>query len=76
MANTGAADSTGSQFFIMTKDSTSGLGKTYTVIGTVSAGMPIIQKVAAAGETDTSSSSPGDGAPKLPIKFTSMTVAK
>ena len=38
MANTGAANSTGGQFFIIYKDSTAGLAKTYTVIGKVTHG--------------------------------------
>jgi peptidyl-prolyl cis-trans isomerase B (cyclophilin B) len=74
MANSGA-DTNGSQFFIIWKDSSQGLQKSYTVIGKVTAGIDIVQKVAAAGETDSSSSSPGDGKPKLAITFTKVTAA-
>jgi peptidyl-prolyl cis-trans isomerase B (cyclophilin B) len=70
MANSGA-NTNSSQFFIMFKDSTS-LPKNYTQIGTVTAGMDIIQAVAAGGEDD--SNGQGDGKPKLPLTFTSVTV--
>ncbi|UQX86798.1 peptidylprolyl isomerase [Jatrophihabitans telluris] len=73
MANTGAAHSGGSQFFIVWKDSTAGLGKTYTVFGTVTAGMPVVQSVAKAGSDNANGS--GDGKPKLPLKFTTATTA-
>ncbi len=72
MANSGA-DTNGSQFFIICKDSSTGLQKTYTVIGKVTAGMDIVQKVAAAGEDD--SNGTGDGKPKLAITFTKVTAA-
>jgi peptidyl-prolyl cis-trans isomerase B (cyclophilin B) len=72
MAN-GGPNTNGSQFFVIYKDSST-LPKSYTVIGHVTAGMDVVQKVAAAGETDANPSSPGDGAPKLAIKITSVTV--
>jgi peptidyl-prolyl cis-trans isomerase B (cyclophilin B) len=75
MANTGAADSTGGQFFIMYKDSTASLGKTYTVIGKVTSGLDVVTKEAAAG-VGTGGSSTTDGPPKLPITITSMTAGK
>lgn len=68
MANTGAANSSGGQFFIMTKDSNAGLGKTYSVVGKVTSGMNIIEQVAKAGAAGTT----GDGKPKLAISITSM----
>jgi peptidyl-prolyl cis-trans isomerase B (cyclophilin B) len=73
MANAGPGTN-GSQFFIIYKDSSTGLGKDYTEIGHVTTGMDIVQKVAAGGETDTSSSSPGDGAPKIKFTFTKVVV--
>ena len=73
MAN-GGASTNGSQFFIINKDSSVGCRKSYTVIGHVTAGMDVVQKVAAAGETDANPSQPGDGSPKLAIKITSVTV--
>ena len=44
MANGGTATSNGSQFFIVFKDSTSGLGATYTPFATVSSGLPACQE--------------------------------
>jgi len=70
MANSGA-DTNGSQFFIIYKDSSQGLQKNYTVIGKVTAGMDIVQKVATAG--DDGSNGTGDGKPKLAITFTKVT---
>jgi peptidyl-prolyl cis-trans isomerase B (cyclophilin B) len=72
MANSGA-NTNGSQFFIIWKDSSAGLQKSYTVIGKVTAGMDIVQKVAAAG--DDGSNGTGDGKPKLAITFTKVTAA-
>ena len=46
MANAGPGTD-GSQFFIIYKDSSAGLGKDYTEIGTITTGMDIVQKVAA-----------------------------
>ena len=69
MANTGAPNSSGGQFFIMTKDSNTGLGKTYSVVGKVTSGLGVVEKVAAGGASGTT----GDGKPKLPITITSMT---
>jgi peptidyl-prolyl cis-trans isomerase B (cyclophilin B) len=67
MANSGA-DTNGSQFFIVYKDSQ--LGPKYTVFGTVSKGLDVVQKVAAKGSTPAN-----DGKPKLPITLTKLTVA-
>jgi peptidyl-prolyl cis-trans isomerase B (cyclophilin B) len=67
MANSGA-DTNGSQFFIVYKDSQ--LGPNYTVFGTVSKGLDVVEKVAAKG-----SNPANDGKPKLPIKLTKLTVA-
>lgn len=67
MANSGP-NTNGSQFFIVYKDST--LGPQYTIFGRVSAGLPVVAKVAAKG-----ASSGTDGKPKLPISITSATVA-
>jgi peptidyl-prolyl cis-trans isomerase B (cyclophilin B) len=72
MANAGP-DTNGSQFFIIYKDSSADLAKSYTVIGTVSAGMGIVQRVAAAGSDQ--SNGPDDGRPLLPITFTKLTVS-
>jgi len=79
MANASDPDGNGSQFFIIYKDTPtdpstgqSVLASNFTVIGTVSAGMDVVQKVAAAGADNTYGA--GDGKPKLPLKITSVTV--
>lgn len=79
MANANDPDGNGSQFFIVYKDTPTdpGTGQSvlppnYTVIGTVSAGMDVVEKVAAAGADNTYGA--GDGKPKLPLNITSVTV--
>lgn len=79
MANANDPDGNGSQFFIIYKDTPtdpstgqSVLQPNYTVIGSVSAGMDVVQKVAAAGTDNTYGT--GDGKPKLPLNITSVTV--
>jgi peptidyl-prolyl cis-trans isomerase B (cyclophilin B) len=71
MANSGAANSNGSQFFLVYKDST--LGPDYTPFGTITSGLDILQKVANAG-TSCTYSGPGDGAPKEKVIINSVTV--
>jgi peptidyl-prolyl cis-trans isomerase B (cyclophilin B) len=71
MANSGAADSNGSQFFLVYKDST--LGPDYPPFGTITAGLDILQKVANAG-TSCTYSGPGDGAPKEKVIINSVTI--
>jgi peptidyl-prolyl cis-trans isomerase B (cyclophilin B) len=70
MANTGQPNTGGGQFFIVYK--TTPLPAQYTVFGTVTTGLDIVNKVAKAGSDNKNSS--GDGAPKLPIKIASMTI--
>jgi cyclophilin family peptidyl-prolyl cis-trans isomerase len=69
MAN-GGAGTTGSQFFIMHEDGT-GLGKNYSVIGKVTQGLDVVQKVAKGGNDG--SNQAGGGKPKLPITFSTVT---
>jgi peptidyl-prolyl cis-trans isomerase B (cyclophilin B) len=68
MANAGA-NTNGSQFFIVYKDSQ--LGPNYTIFGTVSRGLNVVDKVAAKGSTPAN-----DGKPNLPIKLQKLTVKK
>ena len=75
MANGGTATSNGSQFFIVYKDSTSGLGATYTPFGTVSSGLDIVQNVAKNGTSCTYSEA-GGGAPKEKVIIDSVTIKK
>ncbi len=75
-----ATNLNGSQFFIVWKDTPvdpstgqSALASSYTIIGTVTAGMDVVTKVAAAGVV-ADPSDPGDGKPKLPVTISSTTV--
>jgi peptidyl-prolyl cis-trans isomerase B (cyclophilin B) len=69
MANTGAPDSNGSQFFLVYKNSP--LPPDYTPFGTIASGLNIIQTVAKAG-----SSPAGDGHPKEKVQIESVTISK
>jgi peptidyl-prolyl cis-trans isomerase B (cyclophilin B) len=68
MANSGP-DTNGSQFFIVYKDSQ--LGPNYTVFGSVSKGLGVVDKVAAKGSTPAN-----DGKPKLPVTVQKVTPLK
>jgi peptidyl-prolyl cis-trans isomerase B (cyclophilin B) len=72
MANSGP-NTNGSQFFFITKDSTGALGKSYSVIGHVTAGLAVLQKVAQGG--DDGSNSSGGGRPNLDFIFKTVTIA-
>jgi len=71
MANAGTGTN-GSQFFLVYKDTT--LPASYTIFGTVTKGLDVVQKVADAGSDD--SNGTGDGKPKLPITSKTATVGK
>jgi peptidyl-prolyl cis-trans isomerase B (cyclophilin B) len=73
MAKTQAPASTGSQFFIVYRDTE--LDPNYTVLGRVTEGLDIIKKVAEAGVTPADPGNPGDGKPKTPVKILSLTVS-
>jgi peptidyl-prolyl cis-trans isomerase B (cyclophilin B) len=73
MANSGSPDSNGSQFFIVYKDSQ--LGPDYTIFGTITKGLDVVNKVGAAGHDGSFDPSPGGGKPKLPVKLEQVTVA-
>jgi peptidyl-prolyl cis-trans isomerase B (cyclophilin B) len=78
MANEGSATTNGSQFFIVYKDSSTGLGASYTPFGTVSSGLDIVQNVAKAGyscQYIESGQSEG-GAPKKKVIIDSVTIKK
>ncbi len=72
MAKTSAPSTTGSQFFIVYKDTE--LPADYTVVGKVTSGLDVVQKVAAAGAVDTSGKAATDGAPKDKLTITSLRV--
>ena len=73
MARTNDPNSNADQFFIVYKDSalpTDGGG--YSIFGTVTGGMDIVEKIAAAG----ASGGAGDGAPNAPISILSVAVTE
>jgi peptidyl-prolyl cis-trans isomerase B (cyclophilin B) len=72
MANTGQADSNGSQFFFVYKNTD--LPASYTPFGTITSGLSIIQKVAKAGSDN--SNGTGDGHPKEKVQIDRVTITK
>ena len=75
MATEGSAKTNGSQFFIVFKDSTSGLTASYTPFATVSSGLGIVQNVAKDGYSCQYAQS-GGGAPKKKVIIDSVTIKK
>jgi peptidyl-prolyl cis-trans isomerase B (cyclophilin B) len=73
MANAGPGTN-GSQFFIVYKDSP--FPPNYTLFGTVTAGLDIVQQVGAAGDDGAYNPSPGGGHPKKEVTIQSLTVTK
>lgn len=71
MAKSSQPGTTGSQFFIIYKDSNGGLAKDYSVVGTVTKGLDVIKDIAKAGTTDKST----DGAPKKGLTFNAITAS-
>jgi peptidyl-prolyl cis-trans isomerase B (cyclophilin B) len=71
MANSGA-NTNGSQFFLVFKDTT--LGPSYTPFGTITSGLDILQNEAKAGTSCTLSS--GGGVPKEKVVINSVTIKK
>lgn len=71
MAKSQQAGSTGSQFFIIYKDSNGGLGKDYSVIGKVTKGLDIVKDIGKAGTKDKGT----DGAPKKGLTFMSISAS-
>jgi peptidyl-prolyl cis-trans isomerase B (cyclophilin B) len=72
MAKTSEKNSTGSQFFLVDKDSQ--LPPEYTVAGHISQGLDVLDKLMAVGNDG--SNGQGDGAPKQLIFLEKVTVAK
>jgi peptidyl-prolyl cis-trans isomerase B (cyclophilin B) len=69
-----APDTNGSQFFIVYQDTP--LNPQYPVVGTVTSGMDVIDKVAKAGAVDASGKAATDGKPKTDVTIQTLTVAK
>jgi peptidyl-prolyl cis-trans isomerase B (cyclophilin B) len=76
MANDGSSTTNGSQFFIVYKDSTSGLSASYTPFATVSSGLNIVQNVAKDGYSCQYPSTEGGGVPKEKVVIDSVTIQK
>ncbi|MFG2825266.1 peptidylprolyl isomerase [Kitasatospora sp. NPDC048365] len=71
MANAGP-NTNGSQFFFVWKDTK--LSPAYTPFGRVTAGLDVLQRIAAAGEDD--QNNPGDGFPNLPVNIRHVAITK
>jgi peptidyl-prolyl cis-trans isomerase B (cyclophilin B) len=83
MAKTQSPSSTGSQFFLVDADiplsdgqSTPGLTADYTVLGKITAGLDILDKVIKAGAVGPDGKAAGDGTPKTAVNITSATVSE
>ncbi|MEU8235859.1 peptidylprolyl isomerase [Actinoplanes sp. NPDC048967] len=72
MAKTSAPSSTGSQYFIVYEDTD--LPPDYTVLGTITKGLDIVESVAKAGSDNANGQ--GDGHPKKEITIKTLTMAK
>jgi peptidyl-prolyl cis-trans isomerase B (cyclophilin B) len=70
MANTGQANSNGSQFFLVYKNSS--LPASYTPFGTIVQGLPVINAIAKAGSDN--SNGTGDGHPKENVVIKGVTI--
>ena len=70
MANAGP-DTNGSQFFLVYRDSP--ITPNYTPFGTITAGLGLLQQIAAAGTNNANST--GDGAPLESVQIQSVTVS-
>jgi peptidyl-prolyl cis-trans isomerase B (cyclophilin B) len=73
MANSGQPGSTGSQFFIVYGDSQ--LDPSYTVLGTITAGMDLVKQVGAAGDDGAFAQQAGGGHPKKEVVIKTMTMS-
>lgn len=83
MAKTNQPSTTGSQFFLVDADiplsdgqSTGGLTADYTILGTITKGMDVLDKVIKAGAVGPDGKTAGDGTPKLEVKIKTATVGQ
>ncbi len=72
MAPSNGPNSNGSQFIIIYQDSR--LPATYTIVATVTAGMDVVDKIAAGGVA-AGGASATDGAPNTPVTISALTIA-
>ncbi|CAN5273874.1 hypothetical protein BH24ACT9_BH24ACT9_06620 [soil metagenome] len=73
MAQGGQPPTIGSQFFIAFQDTQ--LPPEYTLVGTITSGLEVIEAVAAGGNDGSFEATAGGGAPLIPITLTTVTVA-
>jgi peptidyl-prolyl cis-trans isomerase B (cyclophilin B) len=73
MANSGTADSNGSQFFIVYKDVQ--LDPSYTILGRVTKGLDVVENATKAGDDGAYANSAGGGHPKNDVNLQSVTVS-
>ncbi|MDQ3475137.1 MAG: peptidylprolyl isomerase [Actinomycetota bacterium] len=73
MAQGGQPPTIGSQFFIAFQDTQ--LPPEYTLVGTITSGIEVIDAVAAGGNDGSFEATAGGGAPLIPITLTTVTVA-
>ncbi|MGX6601146.1 peptidylprolyl isomerase [Micromonosporaceae bacterium Da 78-11] len=73
MAKTEAPGSTGSQFFIVSKDTK--LPASYTLLGKITSGLDIVQGVVKAGDDGAFAAQAGGGHPKKELDIKTLTVA-
>ena len=71
MASGGQPPTIGSQFFICFQDTW--LPPDYTLVGTITSGIEVIEAVAAGGNDGALEPSPGGGAPLIPIALITVT---
>jgi peptidyl-prolyl cis-trans isomerase B (cyclophilin B) len=72
MANSGSADSNGSQFFLVYKNTP--LPASYTPFGTITSGLSVLKAIAAKG--DDNSNPAGGGKPKEKVQIERVTISK
>lgn len=73
MANTGQPNSTGSQFFIVAENTK--LNPDYTLLGTITKGLDIVDQIVKAGDDQAFASQAGGGHPKKELDIKTMAVA-
>lgn len=74
MANSGQPASTGSQFFIVFGDSQ--LDANYTVVGTITEGMDLVEQIGAAGHDNAFAQQAGGGHPKKEVVIKSLVMGE
>jgi peptidyl-prolyl cis-trans isomerase B (cyclophilin B) len=75
MAKTSEANSTGSQFFLIDQDiSATNLPAQYTVLGKITKGLDVLDKIVTAGAVGPDGKVADDGKPKIEVVITSATV--